>query len=412
MPRSREAGAIQNDGGSTVRHAGLDWIRGLGAVAVVVLHAGIPYLTTPMPGLAWPIHHPVPDAVVNAVFWAIEACVMPLFLMLSGYVSWRSLAHRGERKFLRQRVERILYPLLVATCILLPIELYVWMLGWVGDGQLSWKNLRDIRLGTLQQNLWGLSHLWYLQYVFLYSMLLAAGAWSVRRWKRLSAAAHSIRLQLHAGVHRLAMPSIVAGIAAVLCWDSEVVLGFQHAFLPVPAKFAYCGLFFTWGALESARSESSPRRLQRRPLVWLGAAALLFPAYLVLADGGMSSLPSWATGPLLTAMCISLTFGLWLTCERLDGVPPAWARYLAGALFWVYLVHHPLVPLCQISFRGTGWSAQVQFVLAIAVTLYLALASYEVAVRKTAIGRFLGGREQRGTENISHGESQGVRQAA
>ena len=68
MPRSREAGAIPNDGGSTARHAGLDWIRGLGAVAVVVLHAGIPYLTAPMPGLAWPIRHPAPDARMQKSF--------------------------------------------------------------------------------------------------------------------------------------------------------------------------------------------------------------------------------------------------------------------------------------------------------------------------------------------------------
>lgn len=412
MSCSREAGAIQDDRGSTARHAGLDWIRGLGAVAVVVLHAGIPYLTAPMPGLAWPIRHPVPDAAINAVFWTIEACVMPLFLMLSGYVSWRSLVHRGERKFLQQRVDRILYPLLAAACILLPLELYLWMLGWVGEGQLSWKDLRDIRLGTLQQNLWGLSHLWYLQYVFLYSMLLAAGVWSVRRIQIPSNSARSVPLQPCAGLRRPAILSIVAGITAVLWWDPEVVLGFQHAFLPVPAKFAYCGLFFAWGVLEAVRPAKTPRGPHRHPLLWLGAAALLFPTYLMQAVGGVGALPSGATAPLLAAMCVSLTFGLWLTCERLEGVPPAWVRYLAGASFSVYLVHHPLVPLCQIGFRGTGWSAQVQFALAIAVTLYLALASYEVAVRKTAIGRFLGGRDQRESVDISQGESPRLRQAA
>ncbi len=412
MPRSREAGAIQNDRGSTAHHAGLDWIRGLGAIAVVVLHAGIPYLTAPMPGLAWPIRHPVPDAAINAAFWAIEACVMPLFLMLSGYVSWRSLAHRGERRFLRQRIDRILYPLLAASCVLLPLELYLWMLGWVGEGQLSWKDLKDIRLGTLQHNLWGLSHLWYLQYVFIYSMLLAAGVWSVRRFQIPSDSARSVPLQPCARVRRMAIPSIVAGIAAVLWWDPDVVLGFQHAFLPVPAKFAYCGLFFAWGGLEAVRPEKAPPGPHRHPLAWLGAAALLFPTYLMQVVGGTGTLPSWATAPLLAAMCVSLTFGLWLTCERLEGVPPAWVRYLAGASFWLYLVHHPLVPLCQISFRGTGWPAQVQFVLAIAATLYLALASYEVAVRKTAIGRFLGGRDNRETVNLSQGESQRLRQAA
>jgi len=412
MPRSREAGAIPNDGGSTARHAGLDWIRGLGAVAVVVLHAGIPYLTAPMPGLAWPIRHPAPDAAINAVFWAIEACVMPLFLMLSGYVSWRSLSHRGERKFLRQRVDRILYPLLAAACILLPVELYLWMLGWVGEGQLSWKDLRDIRLGSLKQNLWGLSHLWYLQYIFLYSLLLAAGVWGLRRRPAQAASGRRSAQWPTPNLRRLAIPSIVAGIAAVLCWDPGVVLGFQHSFVPVPAKFAYSGLFFAWGVLEAVRPDEQPRGRRRNPLVWLGAAALLFPTYLLLADGQMGGQPPWVATPLLTAMCVTLTFGLWSICERLKGAPPAWARYLAGASFWVYLVHHPLVPLCQLGFRETGWPAQIQFALAIVVTLYLALASYEVAVRRTVIGSFLGGRETRETAVIAQFKPQPLRHAA
>lgn len=412
MPRSTDAEAIRRGCSSAARHLGLDWIRGLGAVAVVLLHAGIPYLTTPMSGLAWPVRHPAPDPAINALFWGIEACVMPLFLMLSGYVTWRSLSHRGTREFLLQRVERIGYPLLAAACVLLPLELYLWMLGWVGDGLLSWKDFREVRLGPLRQDVWGLSHLWYLQYVLFYSVLLALGTGLADRWRLRSGADSTIRLQPTAGLRRLAVPGIVVAIAAVLWWEPAVVLGFQHSFLPVPAKFAYCGLFFAWGVLEASRPAGQPRAVLRHPALWLGAAALLFPAYLALVASGVRSQSSPVAAGLLTATCVSLTFGWWSACERLQASPPAWGRYLAGASFWIYLVHHPLVPLCQISFRGTGWTAQGQFAMTVGVTLYLALASYEVAVRRTAIGRFLNGRSDSAVAPPSQDFPLPARQAA
>lgn len=412
MPRSRDAGAIPENCGSPARHPGLDWIRGLGAVAVVLLHAGVPYLTTPLASLAWPVRSSEPDAVVNAVFWAIEACVMPLFLMLSGYVSWGSLRHRKERQFVWQRVERILFPMLAAACVLLPLELYLWMLGWLIEGDLSWRDFCQVRLRPLGRDVWGLCHLWYLQYVFLYSLILAGGVWCSKRRRTRADSTPAIPLDSFAVNRRLAVPAIVIAIAGVLWWEPNVVLGFQHSFLPVPSKFAYCGLFFTWGVLESTRTTIDARRRGRQSVQWLAVAALLFPLYLSLIAGHFSSWPPGSQTLLLAAMCLSLTRGLWLSCERLQSAPPRWGRDLAAASFWIYLIHHPLVALCHIALHGSSLPTLAQFVLSAGTTLFLAVASYEVAVRRTVIGRFLQGRSEQAAPPAAPLNATAAQQAA
>ena len=66
--------------------------------------------------------------------------------------------------------------------------------------------------------------------------------------------------------------------------------------------------------------------------------------------------------------------------------------YLAAASFWVYLVHHPLLGLLQIDMK---WmmpeiSSVFKVLLGMLGSVALSLATYEIGVRKTALGRLLG----------------------
>ena len=68
------------------RLAGLDRVRALAALGVVLLHACVPYLRHPMPGLTWPIRDTT-SATVDWLFWSIEVFIMPVFLIVGRLVS-------------------------------------------------------------------------------------------------------------------------------------------------------------------------------------------------------------------------------------------------------------------------------------------------------------------------------------
>ena len=98
-------------------------------------------------------------------------------------------------------------------------------------------------------------------------------------------------------------------------------------------------------------------------------------------------------------------FGLLGLYRRHLARPAPVARYLAGASFWVYLVHLPIVGLIQADLLGTPIPPEAKFALVLTLTLALGLASYHVLVRPTALGRLLGGRGRPGALARASGAS-------
>src|SRR4051794_13500270 len=89
------------------RMPGLDWLRASAAIAVVALHAGIPYMTHPLPALEWCVRSSERSAVVDALCWAINVAVMPTFFLMGGALA-AGVWQRGPSKaFLIHRTRRL-----------------------------------------------------------------------------------------------------------------------------------------------------------------------------------------------------------------------------------------------------------------------------------------------------------------
>src|SRR5689334_18139169 len=96
------------------RLEGLDALRGIAAVPVIMLHASMPYLLLPMKGLIWPTRDARPSELVDAVGWAIEGFIMPLFFLLAGLFAAGLLDRLGPAQFLKHRARRLLVPMAFA----------------------------------------------------------------------------------------------------------------------------------------------------------------------------------------------------------------------------------------------------------------------------------------------------------
>lgn len=370
------------------RLPGLDWLRVGATFLVVLLHAGVPYTVAPMPGLTWPVRHTVTSSVVDCVFWGIEGAIMPLFFLLSGYGAAHTL-HSHPDRFLANRWRRLGWPFVGAAAVVLPIELYLWMLGWVADGLISPVKFRSLSLGPWHRNLWGFSHLWYLEYLLIYSVLLWAGV----RWLEKKPVDDRRHLSNVLNAHRTTWMFLAS--VAVLWWTPEVIVGFQHHFLPVPPKFLFSGLFFLAGVAEFHRPSHPSWTISTKAsfAAWIFVSAL--PLIHLQVDSPLQ-------GPLRFVLASCLATYTWLVLAAawqwgMSATQPASVRltYLAKASFWTYLVHHPLVAVWQIGLRTTEWPALIQFAICSLGTVALSLASYEVLVRRTWLGHFLEGLPQR-----------------
>lgn len=385
------------------RSFGPDLVRAVAAILVVYLHAGAAYLNQPMPGLVWATMD-APSNVVSHLFWAIELFIMPLFLLLAGFFAYRSWIASGDVGLIRSRARRLLVPFVFGVIVLLPIDYLIWWIGFVIDGTVSTDRLWPPRFPReARQHLYGTAHLWFLLYVFLYCAVLAA----------IGTVGRVLRLDGRFGrdsqgwlVLGCALPLVGIGVLIVA---PEVVFGFQHAFLPVASKWLYSGTFFMGGVAMAAvdpRLGIATRTAERMLGVGVvcGAAAILLGQWAVVRSDANSL--AFDSGVIVRVLLAGLTVAsAWSLSLAMIGwgnlaAPLVLQRprlrsliaYTAAASFWIYLVHHPVVVLAQVSFKAQlpAVASLAKSWLVTVVAVGFALATYELLIRGRTLGRWIG----------------------
>ena len=370
---------------------GLDWVRAAAALGVVFLHACVPYARQPMPGLAWPVRDGSSE-IVNWLFWSVELFIMPLFLFIAGFLAFGGLKRRSGAEFLRHRARRLLVPLLFGILVILPLDLHIWVLGWVVEDRVPLAKLRSFKFdGVIDQDLWGTSHLWFLQYLFTYLCLLVLAESLPKAFSNLRPPRWSLRT----------WTVLLAGLGSlVLFFEPEVVWGFQHSYWPVPSKWTYSGLFFVMGVMFAHHDGQLDWLKSIAPRLWLpglcaGVGAMVLGRWHLA--GGDNQI---ATLTLAVATCGGATL---LSCAmigtavgRLTSLPVS-VQYLAAASFWIYIVHHPLVALVHVDLKvllrgweSATWITGLKVIVSFSLATGLAVLTYEGFVRKTRLGRWLG----------------------
>lgn len=382
--------------GLASRYHGLDILRVAAALGVVLLHAGMPYLVHPMPGLVWPVAD-MADARIDFVGWGIEVVIMPIFLMLAGYFSVPSLRRLGTRRFFNNRFQRLLLPLLLIGPLLLVADCYIWLLGWVIDGHIELRKVRSMKFTSgVDQGLWGTSHLWFLLYVYLYAII-----YGVLASKQPQAASAKRSFVIFSGF-------VVCSLGILAC-RPDVVFGFQHAFLPVLPKFLYSGCYFAGGILLANEPKILAGVQQRlKPLGAVAITSLLLAVFagwqwlerielLPVPGKVIAKVPAaalWWNVPV--ALCTvtaawSVTLILIATLLSRDTAARSTLRYLAAASFWVYLIHHPILGLCHINLKVyfPALHPLAKFVISSAVAIIVSIMTFEVFCRRGRMARLL-----------------------
>jgi peptidoglycan/LPS O-acetylase OafA/YrhL len=90
-----------------------------------------------------------------------------------------------------------------------------------------------------------------------------------------------------------------------------------------------------------------------------------------------------------------MSFALMGAFLRFAAQPRVWARYLADASYWCYLVHPPIVLWLQAIIAPWPVPGWPKLVLLTAVTMAVLLVTYERWVRYTWIGTLLNGPRER-----------------
>jgi glucan biosynthesis protein C len=238
----------------------------------------------------------------------------------------------------------------------------------------------------LDDNLWGLSHLWFLQYLFLYVAVVVAASSLRSRFPMLQ--------RFAIGPRPMVALVVLLG-STTLYLHPEVVWGFQHDFLPFASKWIYSGLSFALGAAlanfdgEFDWLKANVYRLVPAAVVCSIAAVVLGQWHLA---GGNNQQAQVALAGLTCLSSILISVSIIGVAVARVGRVSSLVGYLSAASFWVYIVHHPILGLVHIDLKFVmpGVPPVLKTLLAFAVTSGVCLATYEAFVRKTRLGTWLG----------------------
>lgn len=362
-------------------------------------------MLAPVPGLLWLIHDHQRSPIADGIFWGIKGFIMPLFFLVSGFFSAQLFKKKTTWEFLRHRTKRILLPFIVSLVTILPLSLYVWMFGLVISGRVPVSKMLHPKFesylpaeAVIDKQFWGLSHLWFLEYLYFYCVIFAVCVGMIR-WCQIKIGSKITRQKEESETKSrfsfsVALPLLMILSALILWSDLQVIIGFHHGFLPFPTKLAYCGLFFV-GGIFLFHEQTVLDKLCAMHAVLLGIAALLFSVALPLTHRQIAS-ELFGTSRIVLAILLAVI--AWTTVLGFVGFflriyprPKPIIQYLAGASFWVYLIHHPLVGLFQIAVVDLPVSAEWKYSIVTIATISVSLLIYHWAVHQRWIGRLLNG---------------------
>lgn len=197
---------------SNERQYDIDWLRVLAMGTVFVFHCCRFFDTD-----GWHVKNPRLYGEMDIFIGFLVQWMMPLFFVLSGISSFYALSLKGTGQFVEARLKRLGIPFVLGTFILLiPVQVYIerttggqfsgtlWQFypeyfkGWYGfGGNFAWMGL----------------HLWYLQVLLVFSLVLLPLLLVLKKPKGEAGLAHMVRFFCSpGGLLLLATPLIMVEI--------------------------------------------------------------------------------------------------------------------------------------------------------------------------------------------------------
>lgn len=367
---------------SAERRLDLDWIR-IGAFGLLILyHVGMLYVS-------WGFHVKSTNRLreLEPLMLLLNPWRMALLFLVSGAATRFMLGKYEVGAFARRRSARLLIPLAFGMLVVVPPQSFaevVEKLGFSGSYLDFWLRhylafdqsfcrIESGRQACIILPTW--NHLWFVAYLFLYTMVLAglvalAPGVVVRGERLLERALPGLLLLLG--------PALLFGFNRFLVFPAappnHIVVGdwYQHVL------YGFCFLF----GLLAARSQALAERTER--LRWL---ALLLAVSAFLAMLWLRAQPPGDLRRLVGPFVYGLDQWCWIVVilgfarrhlARSDG--PA-RRYLVDAVFCWYIVHQTAIILAAHWLKPLALPAAQEASLVIAITALSCAASYEIIRR-------------------------------
>jgi glucan biosynthesis protein C len=381
----------------------LDAVRGFALMAGIVFHATVSFLPAPQGVPLWIVMDNQRSVVLSLVFHVLHIFRMTTFFLIAGFFAHMMFQRKGAGGFIRDRLKRIVVPLVAGWPILFAMIVGVTIWGAVVMAH-GHPLPPPPKLPAFPA--FPLTHLWFL-YLLL---VLYAGTLAIRGLVALidrSGALRRVVDRIVALLMRSPLAPVLLAIpvATALYLLPQWPMWFgiptpDSSLVPNNAALTDFGLAFGLGWLIH-RNVDLLEILKRRWALNL-VLALGFTA-AELSRVGLVPVLGVAPHDLNTLLYAGLFAGaIWIWTFAAIGMALRFLsnfsplrRYIADASYWLYLIHLPIVMALQVAVSQLAWPWFAKFALILGVAFPIMFASYQYLVRYSFIGAILNGRRAR-----------------
>ncbi|MGQ5702577.1 acyltransferase family protein [Sandaracinobacteroides sp. A072] len=368
------------------RQYGLDWLR-IGAFGFLILyHIGMFFVPW-----GWHVKTAEPVEWLRWPMMAVNPWRLSLLFLISGVVS-RSLIIKlaTPGNFAASRSSRLLIPLLAGMLIFVAPQPWFELRdrGAYQEGFLRFWLVDYLEFGASRGTplpTW--NHLWFLAYLWAYSMIFSLLA---ALPDRARSGLQTLFDTLFSGWRLFILPLIWLSLARIFLLPA---FGETHALVDDPYAHAVYGFAFFFG-IGLARSQTAWRVIHDHWKQCLAASVLAFTAMIWIQMSGLwlaaeaVALPvSWAI--LAWSMILGLLGLLGLAQSRFHHDGPV-RRYLTEAIFPYYIVHQTIIIAVGFHLKQAGVGPSMEFAGILLSTLLGCGLAYELARRTSWLRPFLG----------------------
>jgi peptidoglycan/LPS O-acetylase OafA/YrhL len=399
---------------SGVRYHSLDAVRAFALLLGVLYHAAESFEEGVY--TFWAIEDNSTSVALDLFRHASHSFRLELFFLIAGFFAALVLAKRGLWPFIRNRLKRILVPLVVGWAAIYPLLALIWITGAAKAGRLESLGIPEemlsasplmlamghiITLGFVRD--FDLTHLWFLhQLLAIYAVVLIA-RFAVSKLPRGGEGFLSL---LDGTFRRVvsswwAAPALMAICLPLLYlqggWSVDTP---KESLVPDPVTTALYGFIFAVGWVlyrQQDLLEIIARRWKAHMtlglLLVVPTATVTWRLYeLGLFDEYRTPIRigHYIAYGLMMWFFVLGFLGLFLTHRK--GESRTW-RYLADSSYWVYIIHLPVVVSLQVWVAHWPVNWAPKFLLINLISFPILYASYHYLVRSTFIGRQLNGRK-------------------
>jgi peptidoglycan/LPS O-acetylase OafA/YrhL len=361
----------------------LDWLRVLAFTLLIFYHTGMFFV-----GWGWHIKN---NEISEAMEWPMRFLSqwrMPLLFMISGAGVYFALGRRSGGTFLAERTKRILLPLIFGMFVIVPPQIYYERLtqGATFSYLEFYRTVFDFI--PYPEGSFSWHHLWYLAYIFTYS-LICLPLFLYLRSEKGKKTMHSLAQFLSSigGIYLIMIPLFISEASLRPFWPTNQNL------IADWANFTLSLLLFIYGFIlcsqEKIRQRIEDLRYISLCIAIVAVTILVIYYWIHWPDPSPAGMVLYRALTVINGWCwLMAIFGF---ARKHLNFSNRFLHYANEAVYPFYILHQTII-IC-IAYYMINWqmSISLKFLIISSSMFLITLFLYECIIRRVKVLRVLFG---------------------